>query len=214
MAATPPIQIGELLDVPTPGAAIQSAWSQEVTRRSLHRFATTTERDSKYPAAGAGVGAICMVVDSLFMSNGSVWVTIAEPPKSYVPTLGGTGWAFGTGTRPAWYQRVNGSLRLWGTITFGAGMVAGSGGFTIGAPPGINLATDSTDVGSVRTTKVSVNNYGGIISTQTAATLIPQSPNAAAGNSLSAYVAGFPFAWAAGDSINFTITARMASPLS
>jgi hypothetical protein len=74
-AATPPITIGELTDVPTPGSGINSPWAQEVTRRSAHRFASIAERDAKYPAASAGAGALCWVTatGANYFSNGTKW---------------------------------------------------------------------------------------------------------------------------------------------
>jgi hypothetical protein len=79
MATNPPITIGELADVPAPGSGIKSAWSQEVTNRIVHRFATTAERDTKWPAATAGTGAFCVVGGVLFTVTGGAWVTVAAP---------------------------------------------------------------------------------------------------------------------------------------
>lgn len=70
----PPITIGELTDVPTFDSPIASPWAQEISHRIAHRFATTAERDSKYPAATAGAGAICAVAGDLYRSTGSRWI--------------------------------------------------------------------------------------------------------------------------------------------
>jgi hypothetical protein len=74
----PPITIGELTDVPTYDSAIASPWAQEVSRRIVHRFASTAERDSKYPAAGAGVGAMCEVGSVLYICDGGKWADLAQ----------------------------------------------------------------------------------------------------------------------------------------
>lgn len=62
--ANPPITIGELTDVPAPGSGVKSAWSQEVTSRAIHRFATIADRDTRWPAATAGRGAMCVTLDT------------------------------------------------------------------------------------------------------------------------------------------------------
>ena len=69
----PPITIGELTDVPTYDSPIASPWAQEVTRRAAHRFASTGERDAKYPANTAGAGAICVAAGVFYISNGATW---------------------------------------------------------------------------------------------------------------------------------------------
>lgn len=71
--ANPPVVIGALTDVPAPGSAIASQWSQEVTLQSVHKFASiaaikawTTAPTGTYATApailarsvGAGVWAI------------------------------------------------------------------------------------------------------------------------------------------------------------
>lgn len=79
MATNPPITIGELVDVPAPGAGVKSQWSQEVTRRCVHRFATVAARDAQYPAAAAGAGAYCTTLDTgiLWTVVGVAWVPAA-----------------------------------------------------------------------------------------------------------------------------------------
>jgi hypothetical protein len=77
LAANPPITIGELTDVPAPGSPIASAWTQEVTRRTMHRFATVAARDAAYPAAAAGAGALCITLDTAtvwVVNNAATWV--------------------------------------------------------------------------------------------------------------------------------------------
>jgi len=83
LAANPPITIGELADVPAPGSAILSAWTQEVSRRCLHRFASVAARDAAYPAAGAGAGAICYTSDTgtIWTVIGAAWVAAAPSAR-------------------------------------------------------------------------------------------------------------------------------------
>ena len=71
---SPPITIGELTDVPAFDSPIASPWAQEASRRIVHRFATTAERDAKYPAATAGTGAVCEVAAVVYVSDGTRWV--------------------------------------------------------------------------------------------------------------------------------------------
>jgi hypothetical protein len=75
LASVPPIRIGEITDTPTPGSPIASAWSQEVTNRIMQRFATVAARDSQWPAATAGAGAVCVTLDTgtEWLSNGTAW---------------------------------------------------------------------------------------------------------------------------------------------
>lgn len=51
MATNPPVQVGELVDVPAPGSGVKSAWSQEVAARILGRFATAAARTSAWAAS-------------------------------------------------------------------------------------------------------------------------------------------------------------------
>ena len=80
-----PITIGEYTDVPAPDSPIASAWAQETTRRTVHRFATVAARDAAYAAAAAGSGAMCEVDAVLYISNGGTWVPLA--PQSAVDAL-------------------------------------------------------------------------------------------------------------------------------
>jgi hypothetical protein len=84
LAANPPITIGELNDVPAPGSPIASQWSQEVTRRAVHRFADVAQRDSLYAAASAGNGAICITLDT-----GTVWRVVSGAWRPVSPSVGG-----------------------------------------------------------------------------------------------------------------------------
>lgn len=101
----PPITIGELTDVPAFGSPIASPWTQEATRRIAHRFATVAERDAKYPAAGAGRGALCAVGATLYVSDGTRWlgghygITAGWTPGVALANTGGyatlVGWSTG-----------------------------------------------------------------------------------------------------------------------
>lgn len=71
----PPITMGELTDVPTPGSAIASTWAQEVTNRIRHRFTSVADRDTRWPAAAAGRGAMCITTNDnmTWTSTGTAW---------------------------------------------------------------------------------------------------------------------------------------------
>jgi hypothetical protein len=71
-AANPPITIGAFANVPAPGSAILSAWSQDVTRRVIHGFATVAAMKAWAAADGSyasvpGIGQ--------FERINSQWVT-------------------------------------------------------------------------------------------------------------------------------------------
>jgi hypothetical protein len=55
--ANPPIQIGELTDVPAPGSPIASQWAQEASARIVHRFATAAARATAFPAPVRGTAS-------------------------------------------------------------------------------------------------------------------------------------------------------------
>lgn len=76
--ANPPIVVGELTDVPAPGSPIASAWSQEVSNRIVHRFATKAALDGW--AAANGSRAVVVVAGAVrdYLRSANVWV----------PTLG------------------------------------------------------------------------------------------------------------------------------
>lgn len=82
-AAVPPIRIGELTDVPTPGSPIASAWAQEVTNRIRHRFPNVANRDTNWPPGTAGAGALCMTMDTrtVWESTGTVWAPVVKALK-------------------------------------------------------------------------------------------------------------------------------------
>lgn len=142
-----PITIGELTNVPTFDSPINSPWSQDVSRRVVHRFTTTGERDAKYPAATAGAGAVCAVGAVEYMSDGTIWrpvgvdaLVVAE--LDYTPTantpLGSVSpvqlLTLGNVTVPVWAKRAKfalgvgcminssatGSLQFWFAPKIGA----------------------------------------------------------------------------------------------
>ena len=83
---SPPITIGELTDVPAFNSPIASPWAQEASRRITHRFATAAERDTKYPAATAGAGAVCVVTGAgqgMYISDGATWWREAQDLSTY-----------------------------------------------------------------------------------------------------------------------------------
>jgi hypothetical protein len=82
--ANPPIIVGELVDVPAPGSSVLSAFHVEVANRVVQRFATVTDRDTKWPAATAGKGAVAVVLSNLgvYVSDGAAWQAFG--PMGYV----------------------------------------------------------------------------------------------------------------------------------
>jgi hypothetical protein len=55
--AVPPITIGELTDVPAPGSPIASQWTQEVSGRIFHRFATAAARNAAFTTPPKGTAS-------------------------------------------------------------------------------------------------------------------------------------------------------------
>jgi hypothetical protein len=95
------VTIGEITDVPDPGSPLASAWAQEITKRIVQRFTTVTQRDTLWPAATAGEGAICYVAatDVLYTSNGTAWIagTGATGPTGPAGATGAAGPGVPTG---------------------------------------------------------------------------------------------------------------------
>jgi hypothetical protein len=149
----------------------------------------------------------------LYWSDGIGWIILQEPMQtSFAPVLSGGTWALGAGTSALKYNRHGGKITLHGLITFGAGMVAGAAILNVSTP--VQIASDGFDVGTCRPTSTGVNNFGGITIAGSATTIAFQSPNAGASNSLSGFVAGFPFVWKSTDLITYEIELRMLSPYS
>jgi hypothetical protein len=133
---SPPITIGELTDVPAYDSPIASPWAQEVTRRTAHRFASTGERDAKYPANTAGAGAICAVVGVLYVSDGAVWAPVQSFPAA------------------SWYaDRPRGTTPNWPTI-------AGWDSIVWPAPSSAVGVTVSADSRSVTITNAGLYHFG------------------------------------------------------
>jgi len=51
VATNPPVQVGELTDVPAPGSGVKSPFCQEVAARIMGRFATAAARTSAWAAS-------------------------------------------------------------------------------------------------------------------------------------------------------------------
>jgi hypothetical protein len=117
-AAVPPITIGELTNVPTPGAAINSPWTQDVTNRVVHRFATTAARDGW---TGRGPGSLAYVTGTkqLFQWDGTGWAILYEPQQTWNPVWS-AGITAGNGTWLATAQRENGWCNIWARFTYGS----------------------------------------------------------------------------------------------
>jgi hypothetical protein len=122
VATNPPITIGELVDVPAPGSGIKSAWSQEVTRRSIHRFATVAERDAKYPAAGAGNGAVCITLDTgtVWAVLFGAWTPVSATPTVWQPLTLTNGWVAWDASYTPKYRKVGDNVQLRGLMKDGA----------------------------------------------------------------------------------------------
>jgi len=119
--AVPPIVVGSISDVPAPGSPIASNWANEVSNRIVHRFATAASRDSAWPASVAGVGSVCITLDTgtLWKVINAVWVaqrtllgiSSSSPNFSSV----GTGWNLIPGSTVNW-TAIAGHTYKWSAV--------------------------------------------------------------------------------------------------
>lgn len=133
MATNPPIAIGELVDVPAPGSGVKSAWSQEVTNRIVHRFATAAARDAQWPAATAGRGAVCVTLDTdtpwqvALRAAVPTWVPFGSTP--WVAPTFTNGWSdYAGGNQTARYRKIGDIVYIEGMIKGGT---VGTSAFTL-----------------------------------------------------------------------------------
>lgn len=73
--ASPPITVGELIDVPAPESPINAAFMQEIANRIVHRFATVPAMD----ASALANGSVASVAGVLYhrVGGASGWVALA-----------------------------------------------------------------------------------------------------------------------------------------
>lgn len=81
-AATPPVTVGELVDVPAPGSPIASAWAQEVSNRIIHRFATTAAMNA-WTATDGARAVVTAAPFTEYRRIGGAWV-VFEPARGIV----------------------------------------------------------------------------------------------------------------------------------
>jgi hypothetical protein len=71
LALVPPITIGELTDVPSPGSQLAAQWAQEVSSRVVQRFPTTAGLQAW--AAPNGAYAVALDTGVIYRRVGGVW---------------------------------------------------------------------------------------------------------------------------------------------
>lgn len=116
LAAVPPITIGELIDVPTPGSSIVSPWTQEVSNRIIHRFATTTAMNA-WAAANGSIACVTAAPGSeqWFLRYKSTWQQFAGAfPFGFYTLQGATSIPDNTGPKLAWTPIVGSTIPLAG----------------------------------------------------------------------------------------------------
>jgi len=112
--ANPPITIGELIDVPAPGSPIASAWPQEITHRSVHRFATSAARDAAWTNRGAGALAWTADYGRLCMWDGGGWLILRESATTVAAGSGNNAvWPHSTGAS----STIIGQTATWAVAT-------------------------------------------------------------------------------------------------
>jgi len=217
MATNPPIQIGELLDVPAPGSGVKSAYHQEITNRIIHRFATTAARDAAASTFSSLGGVRCYITGTKteYRHDGTGWIVMAEPEQTYTPTLAGvvigTTGALNTGR----YRRSDGFITLHTVLVLGTGGSL-SGTCTVTLPPGITsgpivngmIGAWLYDVapGALQFAGVGEVAVGGNL-------MYPRYYTVSGSGVAHVYAsAGAPFTWAAGDQLNFFGRFPMSTP--
>jgi hypothetical protein len=107
----PPITLGELTNVPAPGAEIDAAWAQDLTKMAVHRFANAAARDAAWTWPE---GRLAFVDDKkqLSIKEAGGWVVLHEPAQDRTDT-----WPDGTAI---WVNNdtSSGSVTIAGTGTF------------------------------------------------------------------------------------------------
>jgi hypothetical protein len=76
--------IGELTNVPEPGAPVASPWAQDVTRRIVHRFADVAAA----AASNLTDGAVANIGGRLYVRVAGVWQIVAPPEFYSIPSIG------------------------------------------------------------------------------------------------------------------------------
>jgi hypothetical protein len=118
-AAAPPVTIGELADVPAPGSPIASAWSQEVTNRIVHRFATTAAMNA-WAAANGSIACVLTATPGLeqwFVRSKSTWQQFAGAlPFGVYSPQGPTTITEGTNFKLTWSAAAGSTIPLAGDL--------------------------------------------------------------------------------------------------
>jgi len=120
---------------------------------------------------------------------------------AYTPTLGGTGWAIGNGTRNGWYCQIGKIIHFFTEVTFGSTSTYGAGALTISAPVSILRGPSFVALGfdaslATRHSLFTVGNGANIEMYQ--------------GNGNTAVTGTVPFTWATSDIIRITGTYEIA----
>lgn len=75
--------IGELHNVPEPGAGVTSQWAQDVTNRIVHRFASVALMNA-WPAAD---GSLAFTAPTLYRRIGGAWVGIVDSNAAQIKNV-------------------------------------------------------------------------------------------------------------------------------
>jgi len=212
--ANPPITIGELADVPSPGSPIASQWAQEVSARIVHRFATVAARDAAFPAPAASTLAYVTGTKTLYLWDGG-WVIMAEPDiTTYVPNWNGVNLGGAGAQRAARYHRSDGYIDFQYDMTIGAaGAVTGP--ISIDGP--VALSTVQRGAFQVYALQSGVSEVvftSEAISTATATIGILTYSVSGAIVTFGGTSASTPWVWKAGDRIRLSGRAKMLSRFS
>lgn len=140
--------------------------------------------------------------------TGSNWITLAEPPQTWTPTVSGL--TVGNGTWAAYHLRSNGLVEGWGTFTFGS-TSAVTAALIVTIP--YTLASDARIMGMASFEDASpAGQYMGTVDVWSTTSIL-LSPIDASGTYAKRATASatVPYTWATSDKIKFHFKAPMAN---
>lgn len=131
----------------------------------------------------------------------------ASPWTQYAPTLGGTGTAIGNGIVLGNWQRFGTTLHVGGSLTIGTTTTVGTGAWTISLPSGFTAASYQTQTGTASANDNAVARYPVGTVVLASGTEIYFMP--AAGGGFIPGAGSTPFAWAAADTLEWSMTIEL-----
>lgn len=188
------------------GATFSSAFWDAYVREQVNTTCTSSTR----PTNVEGRLIYETNNDRLLLGTGSGtnWITLAEPPQSWTPSVSGL--TVGNGTWAAYTKRSDGYVDAWGTFTFGS-TSAVTGGLVVTVP--YTMPSDARVLGRATFTDAApAADYDGSVGFWTTTSIV-LSPLVASGTYLSRGTtsSSVPHTWATGDTLKFMARFPMAN---